>query len=93
MKEVYRSTTKKSISSVPIARDLKTEIRKLEGQIAIQRDELHDLEEAHRARPYRRKFIVTIRKGYRSSLRELHSEIRSVRAMLAEKGDRTELTQ
>lgn len=61
---------------------LKSELSKLEGQVTVQRDEIRDLENAHAARPYRSEFMLTMRRGYRDSLRQLHSEIASVRAML-----------
>lgn len=66
------------------ADDLKTEIRKLEAQVAIQRDELDDIEHGHKARPYRSAFMARIRRSYRESLRELHSQIESARALIAE---------
>lgn len=64
------------------AMDFKTEIRKLEDQVAIRQDELRELEEAHRARPYQCAFMTTMRHGYQSSLRELHSQIETVRAIM-----------
>jgi hypothetical protein len=68
-------------------RDLEHELRYLEGQLAIQRSELSDLLDPHRTRPYRPEFITTMRKGYRSSLRQLHSEMTKVRVMLERRTD------
>ena len=63
-------------------RDLERELRYLEGQLAIQRSELSDLLDPHRNRPYQPAFIAMMRKGYRSSLRELHSQIDAVQSMI-----------
>jgi len=61
---------------------LKAELRKLEDETRVQREELADLIAAHLARPYRLEFIATLRRGYRSSLRQLHSQIDAVQSMI-----------
>ena len=63
--------------------DFKTEIRKLKNQIAIEKSELSELEEANKVRPYRPEFMTTMRRGYRNSSHELHSQIQNVRAMIS----------
>lgn len=71
-----------NFSPVFSGQELERELTYLQDQIDIQHDELRDLEKAHHARPYRREFMVRMRRGYRSSLRDLHSQIENVRGMM-----------
>jgi|KBSMisStaDraftv2_1062788.scaffolds.fasta_scaffold01738_7 hypothetical protein len=85
MSSIQKTTPKLSLDPVfsgLTAQDLQREIRYLEGEAEIQNDELRGLEEAHATRPYRPDFMATMRRGYGDSLRQLHSEIAAVRAVL-----------
>jgi len=88
---VSQHDTKVNFLAALSARDLETEIRQLEDQVAIQRAELRDLEDGHRARPYRAEFMTHMRRGYRLSLRQLHSQIETVREMLDKCGASVQL--
>ena len=81
-KSLLNSATNFNFLALVTAEDLHTEIRKLDDQISIAKDELRDIEAGHRERPYRPEFMTMMRRGYRSSLRELHREIENVRAMI-----------
>ena len=62
--------------------DLQTDIRKLEDQIEIAKDELADLEEE---RPYRPEGMAKLRRGYHDSLGEMHSQIAKTYELLQAK--------
>lgn len=67
------------------AEDITVELQKLECEVAVQQDELRSLERGHKARPYRPEFMASMRRSYRSSLSELHSQIDTVRFYLTQK--------
>lgn len=65
--------------------DLRADIRKLENQISVAKDELSDYEDGHKERPYRREFMATVRREYRRWLRELRNQIAKTYALLRAK--------
>jgi len=71
-------------SPVPLltTRGLKAELRKLESETQIQREELAELIDAHQARPYRSEFIATMKRAYDDSLDELRGQIRTLQSMI-----------
>lgn len=83
---LVHSATNINFSRVFSTQDFERELTYLQDQIDIQQNELLDLEEAHRARPYRNEYVATMRHGYQSSLRELHNQISNVRSMLDQSG-------
>lgn len=79
---VTNSATNINFSRVFSGQELERELTYLHDQLDIQRAELRELEHAHQARPYRRDFMVRMRGGYRTSVRDLHSQIENVRGMM-----------
>ena len=67
------------------AEDLKTEINRLESQIAIAKDELLDFSSAHQNRPYSSEYFNVMAGGFRNSIRELRAQVRKVREYLVQK--------
>ena len=62
--------------------DLQTDIRKLKDQIEIAKDELADLEEGHKERPYLPEFMTKMRRSYRDWLCELRDQIAKTHTLL-----------
>jgi hypothetical protein len=88
-KEMFCMTTilphsARTSSHVPrlTTHQLKAELRKLEGETRIQREELADLIAAHQARPFMPEFIETMQRDYDDSLDELRGQIRTVQCMI-----------
>jgi hypothetical protein len=67
--------------------DLEQELRRLQGEADIQNADLHELQLAHKKRPYVPEFFERLRGGYQTELQELRARIRAVRFVVQQRSE------